>query len=129
MNIAFVLNKLNDKERYLNIIEFYTHYIDTDDRLYPKLSYNLASAYYRNNDFKKALKYSNIGIKSCRENRDFNGLNLLYYIKGLSEYKLDKIGYLKSLNTSLTLCLSFGQEGLRDKIIYNCKQYLEIELQ
>ena len=128
MNIAFVLNRLNYKEKYLEIIEFCLHHVDTDDKLYSKLSYNLAGAHYRNKNFHRALIYSNIGIESCQKTSDFNGLNLLYYIKGLSEYKLNKENYIKSLNTSIALSTSFGQNIITNTIIDNCENYLKIKL-
>lgn len=90
MNIAFVLNKLNHKEKYLKILKFCIKATNTDDEIYPKLCHNLAGAYTRNKDYKKALEFSNMGIKCCQENRTFNGLGLLYYGKGIAEYRLDK---------------------------------------
>ena len=54
MNIAFVVNRLDHKEKYLQIMEFCTSSTDTNDEIYPKLCHNLATAYKRNKDFKKS---------------------------------------------------------------------------
>lgn len=121
MNIAFLLNKLLNKEKYLEIIEFCTISIDTDDQLYPKLCHNLAGAYTRNKEYQKALHFSNIGIEACQKNRNFSGLNILYYGKGSAEYYLGKSEYLNSLNLSISLCEAFGQDNIKRTIIDNCK--------
>lgn len=128
MNIAFVLNRLNDKEKYLELLEFCINAVGTDDEIYPKLCHNLAGAYTRSKDFQKALDYSNMGIKSCQENRTFNGLSLLYYGKGIAEYRLNKEEHIESLKTSIYLCKAFGQDQLETTIIDNCKEFLCVDL-
>lgn len=128
MNIAFVLNRLNNKGMYLEIMEFCVNAVDTDDELYPKLCHNLAGAYTRNKEYQKALDFSNMGIKSCQKNRSFNGLNILYYGKGFAEYYLGKSEHLKSLSLSISLCEAFGQDNLKKTIINNCKEILDINL-
>ncbi len=121
MNLAFVLNRLDNKEKYLDIIEFCVNEADIDDEIYPKLCHNLAGVYTRNKDFQKSLDFYNMGIKSCQENRNFNGLSLLYYGKGIAEYRLNKEEYIESLKTSIYLCKAFGQNQLEITIINNCK--------
>ncbi len=128
MNIAFVVNRLNDKESYLEIMEFCINSVDTSDELYPKLCHNLAGTYIRNKEYQKALVLSNIGFESCQKNRSFNGLNILYYEKGFAEYYLGKSEHLKSLNLSISLCEVFGQDNLKKTIINNCKEILNINL-
>lgn len=128
MNIAFVLNRLNYKEQYRQIMKFCTTSVDSNNDIYPKLCHNLSTAYKRDNNFKKALEYSLLGIKSCQENRNFNGLSILYYGKGVSEYRLNKKEYKESFNISITLCQAFGQVKLKNKIIDNCKKLFNIDL-
>lgn len=128
MNIAFALNRLNDKEKYLELLEFCINSVGADDETYPKLCHNLAGAYIRNKDFQKSLVFSNMGIKSCQENRNLNGLNLLYYGKGIAEYRLGEEEYIESLKTSIYLCRSLGQDKLENTIINNCKEFLGIDL-
>ncbi|WP_406241872.1 helix-turn-helix domain-containing protein [Tissierella carlieri] len=47
MNIAFVLNKMNNDSMYLEILEFCIKSVDEVNEMYPKLCYNLAGAYTR----------------------------------------------------------------------------------
>ncbi len=128
MNIAFVINKLNDKEKYLEIIEFCVNSVDTDDEIYPKLCHNLAGAYRRNKNYTKSLEFSKLGIKTCQENRLYNGLSLLYYGRGLSEHYLGESESIDSLSLSVSLCEAFGQDKLKKTIIDNCNKILGIDL-
>lgn len=128
MNIGFVLNRLNNKEKYLEIMGFCINSVESNEEIYHKLCHNLAGAYTRIKDFTNALKYSDLGIKSCQENRNSNGLSLLYYGKGIAEYKLDKEDYMESLKTSIYLCKAFGQDKLKNTIINNCKEVYGINL-
>ena len=128
MNIAIVLNSLDYRDKYQEIMEFCINSIETDDMLYPKLCHNLAGVYRRNKEFKKALKFSNMGIKACQKIRDFGGLGILYYGKGIAEYKLNIDDYIKSLEMSISLCDAFGQKELIDKIVCNCREVFDIEL-
>ena len=128
MNIAFVVNKLNNKERYLEIMEFCINSVDTGDELYPKLCHNLAGAYIRNKEYQKSLVITTLGIEFCQKNRSFSGLNILYYGKGFAEYYLGKAEHLKSLNLSISLCEAFGQNTLKNTIIDNCNEILDLNL-
>ena len=102
--------------------------VEPNDEIYPKLCHNLAGVYRRNGEFEKALNFSNIGIDACQKTGIFNGLNILYYGKGIAEYKLNKDEYIKSLEMSIALCEAFGQKELKDKIISNCREVFNIKL-
>lgn len=128
MNIALVLYKLNDETKYLEILEFCIKEVNTDDEVYPKVCYNLAGAYTRNKEYEKALHFYNMGIIACQDNRNLGGLSLLYYAKGIAEYKLARGEYIESLKTSLYLCKAFGQTKLENIIKKNCREVFGIDL-
>lgn len=128
MNIAFVMNKLNHKNEYKNILEFCILNLDFNDELYPKLCHNLSGVYRRNENFEKALEYSKIGIDSSKKNRNVNTLHGLYYGKGIAEYKLHRKNYRESLNIAIVLCEAFGQEDLKKTMIDNCRDIFGIEI-
>ena len=109
-------------------MEFCINSVEPNDEIYPKLCHNLAGVYRRNKEFEKALNFSNIGIEACQKTGIFNGLNILYYGKGIAEYKLNKDEYIKSLEMSIALCEAFGQKELKDKIISNCREVFNIKL-
>lgn len=125
MNIAFILNRLNNKEEYLEILEFCISAVDSKDEIYPKICHNLAGAYRRIKNYGKALELSHEGINACQRNRNYVGLSLLYYSKGLSEYELNKNEYIQTLRTALMLCEAFGQAELESLILKKCKDILK----
>lgn len=128
MNIALVFDRLNNKEKYLEITKFCLNSVETGDEIYSKLSHNLAGAYAAKKDFESALKFSNLGIKSSQENRNFSDLSYLYYGKGIAEFMLNKDEHLESLKTSIYLCKAFGQDQFEITIKHNCKEFLGINL-
>lgn len=128
MNIALIFNKLNDKIKYLEILEFCMNSIEYTDEICPILCNNLAGAYIRNKNYQKALEYSNIGIQACIENQNSNCLSKLYYEKGCSEYRLNMKEHIESLNTSVYLCKAFRQDKLRNIILEKCQKHFGIDL-
>lgn len=128
MNIAFVLNRLDNRAIYIELLEFCFKSLDFTEEIFPKLCHNLSGAYRRNGDYEKALELSNLGIKSCQENRNWSGLNLLYYGKGISEYRLNKQKYMESFKTAIYLSKALGHHKLVNTIIHNCKNIYNIDL-
>lgn len=127
MNIAFVMNKLNKANEYQEIMEFCINTVEINDELYPKLCHNLAGVYRRTKKYQRAFELSDLGIKSCQKTRNYNGLNLLYYGKGIAAYHLGNPEYIKFFKISITLCEALEQVKLKEKIENNCKEILEIE--
>lgn len=128
MNIALLLKKLASKEESLEMIEFCMKIVEPKDSIYPKLCHNLSGAYRLVKDYENALKYCNLGIRYCSERRDLNGLNLLYYGKGIAEYNLGYDGYIDTLNKAISFCDVLGQDELKEIIIHKCKKFYNIEL-
>lgn len=129
MNIALVFNKMKNSSKYLEMLEFCMSSVDVTQELYPKLCHNLAGAYTRSKDYIKALSYSNKGIESSQVNRNTNGLNLLFYGKGIAEHYLGRSEYKDSILTAIYLCKAFGQEKLKDRIIYNCREIFKMDIE
>lgn len=128
MNIALLLNKIESPEKSLEILEFCINRIKPNEDIYPKICYNLSYAYHRLDKHNEALKYSGLGINYCMENRNYNGLNLLYFRKGIAEFLLGYDNYMDSLKRSLNQCELLGQDKLRDSFINNCKRIYNIDL-
>lgn len=129
MNIALLINKLESTEKSLKVMEFCIKSIDPNDSLYPKICYNLAYTYHRLGLHKKALKYSNLGIDYCIKNRNYSGLNLLYFRKGIAEYLLGYSDYKNSLENSVNFSEMLGQYNTKNMLIVNCKNLYGIDIQ
>lgn len=128
MNIALILRKTISNKEALAIMVFCMNNVDTKDKIYPKICHNLAGIYLLLKKYESSLKFCNLGIKYCIEKRKLNGLNLLYYTKGIVEYNLKRKEYMESLNKSLSLCQVLEQDNLKESIIYKCKKFYNIEV-
>lgn len=126
MNIALLINKITSTEQSLEIMKFCISTIDSNNKLYPKLCYNLSYTYHRLDINKQALKYANLGIKYCTDHRHYNGLNLLYFRKGIAEYKLQYKNYMESLDKSIFFCEIVKQNDLKQLLIDNCFKFYKI---
>ena len=109
-------------------MEFCMESIEPDDYLYPKICYNLAYTCHRLGLHEKSLKYSNLGIDYCIKNRNYNGLNHLYFRKGIAEYLLGYDGYKDSLEKAVNFSEMLDQHDLKNIIIVNCKKLYDIDI-
>lgn len=128
MNIALIINELESVEKSLEIMEYCIKLVDPNDDIYPKICYNLAYTYHRLAMDKEALQYSNLGIDYCLKNRNYSGLNLLYFRKGIAEYLVGYDDYMDSLKKAISFCEILGQYNLKDIFITNCKKYYNINI-
>jgi len=128
MNIALLINKLKSTEESLKFMEFCMKSVEPNDNIYPKICYNLAYTYHRLDMHEKALKYSNLGIKYCIRKRNYNGLNLLYYRKGIAEYLIGCDKYKDSLKKAIYFAEMLEYHDLKNTFIINCKKIYSIDI-
>ncbi len=128
MNIAFVLNKLHRDEVYVEILEFCHISSDKNDGIFPKICHNLSTVYIRAAKYEKALTIVNEGITSCQNNRNYNGLNLLYYNQGIIKFRLDQEDYSDSIGLALTLSTAYGHPKLSAKLLDNCREIFNMPI-
>ncbi|SET13946.1 helix-turn-helix transcriptional regulator [Anaerobranca gottschalkii] len=124
MNIAFIYHNINEGDKYLEIMLFcFDKLKDKKDPLFPKICHNLATAFKRKKDYKNALNYYDLGIRYCQEQKEYVGLSILYYGKGVTQYYLNDKHYVSSFNIAVSLCEGYNQLYFKDKIIRNCQNY------
>lgn len=128
MNIALILNRLDYKKEYKKVLKFCIENMKPRDKLFPKVCHNLAGAYRRDEEFNKSIIFSDLAIESAITNNHLNELNILYYGKGIAEYKLNKKDYQATLNKSIVLSKAFKQDNVTKTIITNCKDVFNISL-
>ena len=128
MNIALTYYNTNNDDKCTEIIEFCINSTELDDEICPILCNNLAGVYIKNKNYKRTLEISNIGIQSSIESQNTICISTLYYLKGYAEYRLDIKDYMKSLSTSIYLCIAYKQDRLKNIIIEKCKNHLKIDL-
>lgn len=128
MNMAFVLNKLNRSKTYIEILEFCHFTSDENDGIYPKICHNLSTVYIRAKENQKALTVVKEGIESCQNNRNYNGLNLLYYNQGIIKFHLKQDDYLESISLAITLSKAYGHPNLSSKLLDNCRKIFKMPI-
>ncbi len=128
MNIALLLNKIESAEKCLEVIEFCFESIEPNDEMYPKICYNLSYTYHRLDRHDDALKVSSLGIDYCLSNRNYIGLNHLYFRKGVAKFELEHDDYMDFLKKAIHQCEILGQYRLKDMMVRNCKRIYDIEL-
>lgn len=122
MNIALMFDHLNSTEKSICILEYCLKETENDSNDYPKVCYNVSYLNYKTGSYEKAFKLSDLAIDICIKNRNFNGIHLIFFIKGMSEYHLGTETYLTTLKKSIHFCEISDQTYLRNHIINGCKQ-------
>lgn len=128
MNIALLLNIIESTEKSLEVMEFCFESVEPNDEMYPKICYNLSYTYHRLDRHDDALKASSLAIDYCLNNRNYIGLNHLYFRKGIAKFLLKHGDYIDFLKKSIYQCELLGQYELKDMMIRNCKKIYNIEL-
>lgn len=128
MNIALLINDSSGTNQALEIMNYCLAKTDQNDTLYPKICHNLSYLYHVTDKHEFALKYSCLGIEGCVQQRNFNGLNLLFYRKGIASYLLNIDDFLSSLKKSINLCEMMNQVDLSNLLRLNCKKFYNIDL-
>ncbi|GMG96769.1 hypothetical protein EN5CB1_15950 [Tepidimicrobium xylanilyticum] len=128
MNMALIMEKMETIEKSLEIMKFCMKTAEHNDNIYPEICYNLAHTYHKLKIHEEALKYSNLGIEYYVKHKNYNGISLLYFRKGIAEYFLHHNSFMDSLNKSIVLCEIFRQFKLKDMIVGNCRKFYGIEL-
>jgi len=130
MNIALILREKESYEKCIEILLFCLEALEPDnveERI--RVYYNLSYAYHLSSIYDKALYYAEEGIKTCIDNKTLNGLALLYFRKGIAEFKLNRENYIDSLLKAVNLSEICGHEKLRKMVIENCKKIYNIDLE
>lgn len=115
--LYFILEKLsnNSTSKYI-------------DQLIVKIYSNLAYNYHLQDKQKNVIEISNVGIEYCLKHEMTHILYLLYYRKGIAEYKLKQKNYLESLYFSFFMLKITKQYDLLDVYLEVTKQKYNIDV-
>lgn len=84
-------------DNLLNNLDFYnTNYIN--------ILYNKARFFYMTSSYKEAVAISYRALELSSATNNYNRIILIYYILGISKYKLGAIDYLEDIDKALKLC-------------------------
>lgn len=76
----------------------------------------------------EALEVASSGINYCLDNRDYIGLNHLYFRKGIAKLELKHDDYMEFLRKAVYQCEVLGQQELENMMVRNCKKVYNIKL-
>lgn len=130
MNIALILNKLDSKEKCLELLLFCIDSLEPEEtELKIKICYNISYTYHRLELDEQALYYSSLGIDTCVNNNSLSCLGLLHFRKGIAEFHLGIDSYMDSLLKSISILDISNQNDLKEKLINSCERLYNIKIQ
>ena len=130
MNMAIILRENESYEKCIEMLLLCLEALEPDsveERI--RVYYNLSYVYHLASLYDKALYYAEEGIKTCTESKTLNGLGLLYFRKGIAEFKLNRESYMDSLLKAVNLSEICGHEKLKKMVIESCKKFYNIDLE
>lgn len=107
-----------DKNIYIDILKYCIDSVPKSDKIIPRLYNSLGNGYNRLKDYEKALFYYNEGIKFSVLYSNISEIGLLYYGKGLVEYKSNISEFSNSFKSSIEFCELIGRKKLKNLIIH-----------
>lgn len=110
--------------KYLSyeILNFILDNISINNKIFPKISYNISRAYTYDKNFEEALYWNDKSIESCIINNDLSMLIHAYYQKGDIYIKTRNIDAIDYINKSFDLCDMTGRKALKNNLktlLYN----------
>lgn len=97
-------------DNLLNNLDFYNpNYIN--------LLYNKARFFYMTSSYKEAIAISYRALELSSATNNYNRMILIYYILGISKYKLRLLDYLEDIDKALKLCDLMLKKELKSSLI------------
>ncbi|EGT3716614.1 TPA: helix-turn-helix transcriptional regulator [Clostridioides difficile] len=84
---------------------------------YINLLYNQARFFYMTSSYEEVVDISHKAIKLSSATNNYNRMILIYYILGISKYKLGLLDYLEDIDKALKLCDLLIKKELKSSII------------
>lgn len=116
---------IEDNEKALNILNHIKEVIPTESKLFPKICYNLARYYYIEKKYTNTILLCKVGLEEGSKISNYNSFPLLYYMIGISKYKIGEIDYRFYLDSSLKLCDLLLKNDLKKVLILSINEILQ----
>lgn len=105
-------------DNLLNNLDFYNpNYIN--------ILYNKARFFYMASSYKEAVAISYRALELSSATNNYNRIILIYYILGISKYKLGVIDYLEDIDKALKLCDLMLKKELKSSLIKSVNHILK----
>lgn len=118
----YYINNEDDDDIPRKILDTLIRTVDKRNTHYINILYNKARLYYMIGDYKNTIAVSLEAIKISSEINNYNRLIIIYYIIGISKYKLGENDYIDYIEKSKILCDLMLKDKLKETIetsVYN----------
>lgn len=118
----YYINNEDDDDIPRQILDTLIRTVDKRNTYYINILYNKARLFYMIGDYKSTIAVSLEAIKISSEINNYNRLIILYYIIGISKYKLGEDDYIDYIENSKILCDLMLKDKLKETIetsVYN----------
>lgn len=118
----YYINNEDDDDIPRQILDTLIRTVDKRNTYYINILYNKARLFYMIGDYKSTIAVSLEAIKISSEINNYNRLIILYYIIGISKYKLGEDDYIDYIENSKILCNLMLKDKLKETIetsVYN----------
>lgn len=116
---------IEDNEKAFNILNHLKEVTPTESKLFPKICYNLARYYYIEQKYNDTILLCKIGLEEGSKISNYNSFPLLYYMIGISKYKIGELDYRFYLDSSLKLCDLLLKNDLKKVLILSIDEILQ----
>ena len=116
---------IEDNEKAFNILNHLKEVTPTESKLFPKICYNLARYYYIEKKYTNTILLCQIGLEEGSKISNYNCFPLLYYMIGISKYKIGEHDFRFYLDSSLKLCDLLLKNDLKKVLILSIDEILQ----
>lgn len=116
---------IEDNEKAFKILNHLKEVTPTESKLFPKICYNLARYYYIEKKYTNTILLCKVGIEEGSKISNYNSFPLLYYMIGISKYKIGELDYRFYLDSSLKLCDLLLKNDLKKVLILSIDEILQ----
>ncbi len=116
---------IEENEQALNILNHLKEVTPKESKLFPKICYNLARYYYIEKKYTNTILLCKVGLEEGSKISNYNSFPLLYYMIGISKYKIGELDYRFYLDSSLKLCDLLLKNDLKKVLILSIDEILQ----
>ena len=116
---------IEDNEKAFNILNHLKEVTPTESKLFPKICYNLARYYYIEKKYTNTILLCKGGLEEGSKISNYSSFPLLYYMIGISKYKIGELDYRFYLDSSLKLCDLLLKNDLKKVLILSIDEILQ----
>lgn len=116
---------IEENKKAFKILNHLKDVTPTESKLFPKIYYNLARYYYIEKKYTNTILLCKVGLEEGSKISNYNSFPLLYYMIGISKYKIGELDYRFYLDSSIKLCDLLLKNDLKKVLILSIDEILQ----